>query len=167
MIRTRAHHLTAALATCLALGALSSTASANNRAFDALSAVPIDAAAAACFNNHDGSSYTIVNRCSSNNAVLLPMSVDGTGMWYYGTIYGKGWIDGSGVKHNVSCQLNTAYHDGTFYWGGWQSFDAGSGAFGGAQTIPLGYAPIAVAGDTLFALCWMDSNTNIFSYGWN
>jgi hypothetical protein len=166
MIRTRIHHLTAALATCLALGALSSTASAGNRAFDALFAVPVDAAAASCFNNHDLSSYDVVNRCSSNNGLLLPMSVDATGQWYAGAIYGKGWVDANGGIHNISCQLNTATHDGQFSWGNWQKLPV-DGSFGGAQALPLGYAPISVPGDTLFALCWMDPNTHIFSYGWN
>src|SRR5262249_53444733 len=158
----RIHHLTAALATCLALGALSSTASANNRAFDGLSAVPIDPSAATCFNNHDASP-TMTNRCGVSEELFLPMSVDGTGMWYWGSVYGKGWIDGNGGQHSMACQINTAYHDGTFFSGNWQWLPGG-GSFGGAQSIALGPAPIAAPGDTLFALCWMDTNTQIFSY---
>jgi hypothetical protein len=169
--RAMTHHRprlsTAVLAACLALAGIAASASANNRAFPAVMASAADPSTASCFNSY-GNGVTLQNHCSnlSSIEVLLPMAADNAG-WYAESVYGRGWRDQFGNIKTINCQGNSAFASGGFFWGPWTALPQ-DGSFGGAQAIHFPYSsPVYGPGDTLFALCWMDFNTSIFSYGWN
>ena len=140
-------------------------ADAANRAYGARSAVLDDPSAAPCF-SHPPGDPTLKNICGNQRNVFLPMSVDAAA-WYTVSIYGRGWISGSGVHNSFFCIADGLPRDASTLWGsGWAGLP-NNGAFGGAQTLTLNAVPVFSPGDAVYAYCVMDPNTTIFTYGWN
>jgi hypothetical protein len=153
-------------ALCLSTLPLAAPAFANNRAFNAFSAVLDNPSSAPCF-AHVAGVPTLTNACSTSQSVFLPMSVDAA-YWYTVSVYGKGWIAGDGTHNTIWCVANTVPHNstGTLWGSSWAQLPTDS-TFGGDQTLVIGETPVYAPGDAAYAYCQMAPNTQIFSYGWN
>jgi hypothetical protein len=147
----------------LATVPVASSAMAGNRALPALSAVYETPDQTNCF-SHAAGFPLLKNTCADPQNVFLPISVDAAGS-YSVSAYGRGVLNRSG-RRTITCTANGLHHDGTMVGVMLQGLP-NTPAFGGAQVLNIVQIPVFSPGDSLYAYCQLQQDTELFTYGWN